>query len=90
MGGHREILGKQVTSAEDGVGWASSADLCVCGLSAVRLVTADAHAGLVAAIGATVSGATWKTLPHALRGELDVDHPEVQPALGAGVAAFGP
>ena len=30
------------------------------GLSGVRLVTSDAHAGLVAAIGATLPGATWQ------------------------------
>ncbi|WP_459952935.1 transposase, partial [Mycobacterium avium] len=30
------------------------------GLSGVKLVTSDAHAGLVAAIGATLPGATWQ------------------------------
>ena len=30
------------------------------GLSRVKLVTSDAHAGLVAAIGATLPGATWQ------------------------------
>ena len=53
--GHREILGLRVTSAEDGAGWlAFFRDLAARGLSGVRLVTSDAHAGLVAAIGATL------------------------------------
>lgn len=30
------------------------------GLSGVKLVSSDAHAGLVAAIGATLPGATWQ------------------------------
>jgi len=59
--GHREILGLQVTSAEDGAGWlAFFRDLSARGLSGVRLVTSDAHTGLVAAIGATLPGATWQ------------------------------
>jgi putative transposase len=56
--GHREILGLQVTSAEDGAGWlAFFRDLTARGLTGVRLVTSDAHNGLVAAIGATLPGA---------------------------------
>lgn len=59
--GHREILGLQVTSAEDGAGWLSFfRDLTARGLTGVKLVTSDAHAGLVAAIGATLPGATWQ------------------------------
>ena len=59
--GHREILGLQVTSAEDGAGWLGFfRDLTARGLSGVRLVTSDAHAGLVAAIGATLPGAAWQ------------------------------
>jgi putative transposase len=59
--GYREILGVQVTSAEDGAGWlAFFRDLVARGLSGVRLVTSDAHPGLVAAIGATVPGAAWQ------------------------------
>ncbi len=59
--GHREILGLQVTSGEDGAGWlAFFRDLTARGLSGVKLVTSDAHAGLVAAIGATLPGATWQ------------------------------
>src|SRR3954453_4404511 len=59
--GYREILGLQVTSAEDGAGWlAFFRDLVARGLSGVALVTSDAHRGLVEAIGATVPGASWQ------------------------------
>ena len=59
--GHREILGLQVTSAEDGAGWlAFFRDLTARGLTGVQLVTSDAHRGLVAAIGATLPGAAWQ------------------------------
>ena len=60
-GGHREILGFEVTSAEDGAGWlAFFRGLVARGLSGVALVTSDAHAGLVAAIAATLPGASWQ------------------------------
>ncbi len=59
--GHREILGLQVTSAEDGAGWLGFfRDLTARGLTGVRLVTSDAHRGLVEAIGATLPGASWQ------------------------------
>jgi transposase-like protein len=59
--GHREVLGLQVTSAEDGAGWLGFfRDLTARGLTGVRLVTSDAHAGLTAAIGATLPGAAWQ------------------------------
>ncbi len=59
--GHREILGVQVTSSEDGAGWlAFFRDLTARGLSGVKLVTSDAHAGLVASITATLPGAAWQ------------------------------
>jgi transposase-like protein len=59
--GYREILGLQVTSAEDGAGWLGFLrDLTARGLSGVALVTSDAHSGLVAAIGATLPGASWQ------------------------------
>jgi putative transposase len=59
-GGHREILGFDVTSAEDGAGWLAFCGLAARGLSGVVLVTSDAHAGLVAAIAATLPGASWQ------------------------------
>ena len=59
--GHRQILGVQVTTSEDGAGWlAFFRDLTARGLSGVRLVTSDAHSGLVAAISATLPGAAWQ------------------------------
>jgi len=59
--GHREILGVQVTTSEDGAGWlAFFRDLTARGLSGVKLVTSDAHAGLTAAIAATLPGASWQ------------------------------
>jgi putative transposase len=59
--GHREILGLQVTSAEDGAGWLGFfRDLTARGLAGVALVTSDAHRGLVDAIGATLPGASWQ------------------------------
>jgi putative transposase len=59
--GHREILGVQVVTAESGAGWLGFfRDLVARGLSGVRLVTSDAHAGLVEAIGATLPGASWQ------------------------------
>jgi putative transposase len=59
--GHREILGLHVTTAEDGAGWLDFfRDLVARGLTGVKLVTSDAHAGLVTAIGAILGGAAWQ------------------------------
>jgi transposase-like protein len=59
--GHREILGLQVTSSEDGAGWLGFfRDLTAQGLCGVKLVTSDAHRGLVAATQATLPGASWQ------------------------------
>ncbi|MGH9262951.1 MAG: IS256 family transposase, partial [Acidimicrobiales bacterium] len=50
-----------VSSAEDGAGWLGFfRDLTARGLTGVRLVTSDAHRGLVEAIGATLPGAAWQ------------------------------
>ena len=59
--GYREVLGIDVTTSEDGAGWLQFfRGLTARGLTGVKLVTADAHAGLVAAIGATLPGASWQ------------------------------
>ena len=59
--GYREILGVDVTSAEDGAGWLSFfRGLVARGLSGVQLVTSDAHAGLVEAVSAALPGASWQ------------------------------
>lgn len=59
--GYREVLGVQVNSTEDGAGWlAFFRDLVARGLTGVALVTSDSHAGLKAAIFATLPGAAWQ------------------------------
>lgn len=59
--GHREILRVQTATVESGAGWLGFfRDLVARGLAGVRLVTSDAHAGLVEAIGATLPGASWQ------------------------------
>ncbi len=59
--GRREVLGLQVATAETAVAWNSFfADLVARGLTGVRLVTSDAHAGLIEAIAANLPGATWQ------------------------------
>jgi transposase-like protein len=59
--GHREILGIDVATCEDGAGWlAFLRSLTARGLAGVQLVVSDAHTGLVAAIGAVLPGASWQ------------------------------
>jgi putative transposase len=59
--GHREVLGLRVATAETGPAWNEFfADLVARGLAGVRLVTSDAHHGLVEAIAANLPGATWQ------------------------------
>ncbi|SPF69558.1 Transposase, mutator type [Propionibacterium ruminifibrarum] len=59
--GHREVLGMRVATAETGPAWNEFfADLAARGLTGVRLVTSDAHPGLVEAITANLPGACWQ------------------------------
>jgi putative transposase len=59
--GGREVLGLDVASDEDGAGrLAFLRSLTARGLTGVRLVISDAHAGLVQAIGAALPGAAWQ------------------------------
>jgi putative transposase len=59
--GHREILGLDVVSGEDGAGWlAFLRSLLARGLSGVALATSDCHSGLRDAIAATLPGAAWQ------------------------------
>ena len=59
--GHREILGLEVVTQEDGAAWLSFLrGLVARGLSGVALVTSDAHAGLREAIAAVLPGAAWQ------------------------------
>src|SRR5262249_15177637 len=65
----RESLGLDVVTSEDGAAWlACLRSLVARGLSGVRLVTSDAHPGLVDAIAATLPGASWQRCrTHAMR-----------------------
>ena len=58
--GHREVLGFDVITTEDGAGWlAFLRGLVARGLSGTALVISDAHVGLVNAVSSTL-GATWQ------------------------------
>jgi putative transposase len=59
--GHRETLGIDVITTEDGAGWtAFLRELVARGLSGVQLVISDAHAGLKEAVAAVLPGASWQ------------------------------
>jgi hypothetical protein len=59
--GHREVLGMRVATSETRSAWNEFfADLVARGLGGVRLVTSDAHPGLVEAIAANLPGASWQ------------------------------
>ena len=59
--GHREILGLDVITTEDGAGWlAFLRGLVARGLSGTSLVISDAHPGLVDAIASTLVGSAWQ------------------------------
>ncbi|NYF44546.1 transposase-like protein [Streptosporangium sandarakinum] len=79
--GRREILGLEVSAAEDGAGWlAFLRGLVARGLSGVQLVISDAHRGLVEAIGATLPGASWQRCrTHYLRNLLTTVPKSAQP-----------
>jgi putative transposase len=59
--GHREVLGFDVITTEDGAGWlAFLRGLVARGLAGTTLVISDAHVGLVDAVRSTLTGATWQ------------------------------
>ena len=59
--GHREVLGLDVITTEDGAGWtAFLRGLVARGLSGVSLVISDAHSGLKDAIASVLPGAGWQ------------------------------
>ena len=59
--GHREILGLDLFTAEDGAAWTSFLrDLTARGLTGVKLVISDDHRGLVGAIDAVLPGSSWQ------------------------------
>jgi putative transposase len=67
--GHREVLGVDVFTTEDGAGWmAFLRGLVARGLSGVALVISDAHEGLKNAIASVLAGSTWQRCrTHAMR-----------------------
>jgi putative transposase len=81
--GHREILGLEVTSAEDGAGWlAFLRGLVARGLNGVGLVTSDAHTGLTAAVASALPGAGWQRCrTHYLRNLLTKVPKSAQPGV---------
>ncbi|HEV3361995.1 MAG TPA: IS256 family transposase [Pseudonocardiaceae bacterium] len=81
--GHREILGLEVTSAEDGAGWlAFLRGLVARGLSGVGLVTSDAHTGLTTAVASALPGAGWQRCrTHYLRNLLTKVPKSAQPGV---------
>ena len=59
--GHREVLGLDVITSEDGAGWlAFLRGLVARGLAGATLVISDAHVGLVDGVRSTLTGATWQ------------------------------
>jgi transposase-like protein len=59
--GHREVLGFDVITTEDGAGWlAFLRGLVARGLAGTTLVISDAHPGLVDAVRSTLTGAVWQ------------------------------
>ena len=59
--GHREVLGVDVITTEDGAGWlAFLRGLVARGRAGTTLVISDAHPGLVDAVRSTLTGATWQ------------------------------
>ena len=85
--GHREILGLDVASSEDGAGWlAFLRGLVARGLSGVQLVISDAHPGLVAAIASALPGAAWQRCrTHYLRNLLSRVPKSAQPHVATQV-----
>jgi transposase-like protein len=59
--GFRESLGLDVVTSEDGAAWlAFVRGLVARGLAGVKLVSSDAHPGLVEAVSATLPGPAWQ------------------------------
>ena len=59
--GHREILGLDIATSEDGAAWLGFwRSLVARGLRGVQLVTSDGHPGLRDAVAATLPGASWQ------------------------------
>jgi len=83
--GHREVLGIKVATSETGAAWnAFFADLVARGLHGVKLVTSDAHSGLVEAIAANLPGTAWQRCrTHYAANLMDVCPKSAWPAVKA-------
>lgn len=83
--GHREVLGIDVITREDGAGWmAFLRGLVARGLCGVKLVTSDAHEGLKQAIAGVLTGASWQRCrAHFMRNLLPRIPKKAQQAAGA-------
>lgn len=83
--GHREVLGIDVVTGEDGAGWlAFLRGLKARGLRGVELVISDAHAGLMDAIRSTLRGAAWQRCrTHFMRNLLTKVPKSAQPFVAA-------
>jgi putative transposase len=59
--GHREVLGIDVVTSEDGAAWlAFLRGLKTRGLAGIKLVVSDSHEGLKDAIATVLDGASWQ------------------------------
>ena len=81
--GHREVLGLDIASQEDGAGWlAFLRGLVARGLTGVSLVTSDAHTGLTSAVASALPGASWQRCrTHYLRNLLTKVPKSAQPGV---------
>ncbi len=79
--GRREVLGVDIGDSENETFWTEFlGELNARGLTGVKLVTSDAHAGLVKSIGRCFQGSTWQRCRvHAMRNMLSAaPHPQRQ------------
>lgn len=85
--GHREVLGAEVGTSEDGALWLRFLkDLQARGLTGVQLAISDHHEGLREAIGATLSGTSWQRCrTHYLRNLLTFVPKSAQPFVATAV-----
>src|SRR5206468_10995347 len=88
--GHREVLGCDTFTTEDGAGWTQFLrGLVARGLSGVALVISDDHHGLVNAVRAVLPGAAWQRCrTHFARNVLSHVPRSAQPMVAAMVRSI--
>jgi hypothetical protein len=87
--GHREILGLQVATTEDGAGWLTFfRDLTARGLIGVKLVTSKRSRRPCRSDRRDIARGGLATLPHPLRRKPDERRPEELLALGENTPAL--